>query len=304
MNTNEILTIRKVCETGSISKAASQLFMTPQAISAVIKRVENELGVSLFKRASGGMIMNDHGRAFFSKSDDLVRDLTKLNQMFHLDPDNTHGVLSVAFSQGIIVMLGISYILSFNQNYPNFRLEIIEGPDKKVEDLVRTGKVDIGVTVAPFFSDDFLSMQWCKFKCCAMMSPSSELGNKINGRQSLSIASLKGVPIVLENKDFSIYREFVRICAEDYGFIPDIYFETVEIANALAIASGGSATAIVPYPVAHYSQYEDSDVHIAVLEDDLYWDWHFIKRKNDEISKIEQEFVDHLIAKTEEYGWI
>lgn len=304
MNTNEILTIRKVCETGSISKAASQLFMTPQAISVVIKRVENELGVSLFKRVSGGMIMNDYGKAFFRKSDDLVRDITELEQMFHLDPDNSHGVLRVAFSQGIIVMLGISYILSFTKDHPNFRLEIIEGPDKKIEDLVKTGAVDIGVTVAPFFSDEFQSMQWCKFQCCAMMNPASDFGKSLCGQQSINLASLKDTPIVLENKDFSIYREFVRICMEDYDFVPEIYFETVEIENALAIASRGSAAAIVPFPVAQNSQYEDPDVHIAVIEDDLYWDWQFIKRKKDETSQIEQEFIDHLTARTKEYGWI
>ncbi len=302
MNTNDIMAVRKVCETGSIGKAAAQLYMTPQALSVVIKRVENELGVSLFKRASGGMILNDYGKAFLEKSEDLIADLREMEEMFHLELENRHGVLKVGFSQGIIVMMGIDYILSFTKKYPNFRMEIIEGPDKKIEDLVRTGAVDIGIMAAPTISSDFDSKPWCHFKCCAMMSTESEECKKIGEREVISIFDLREHPIVLENKDFSIYREFNRICRENYDFEPEIFFETVEIDNALAIASKGYATAIVPVPVAENSKYHD--LHTAELEEDLFWDWIFVKKKGSSVKEIEHAFIDHLTRKSKEMGWI
>ncbi len=307
MNTNDILTIRKVCETGTIAKAANQLFMTPQAISVVIKRVENELGVSLFRRATGGMIMNDYGKAFYEKSNDLVRAIEEMERMFQLDPDNTHGVLRVAFTQGVIPMLTVRHVMSFTESHPNFRLELIEGPSKKIEDLVRTGKVDIGVTTSPFFSaDEFLNIEWVKFEICAVYNTETPFGQRISNKTSIGLSELKDIPVVLQNKDFSLHNEFRRLCIADHGFEPEIYFETTEIANALAIAAGGSAVAIVPIPVAEnagYLNYGESTVKYIYLEDDLYWDWQFIKKKNDEISKIEQSFMDHLTAKTAEEGW-
>ena len=308
MNTNDIIVIRKVCETGSIAKAANHLYMTPQAISVVIKRVENELGILLFRRTAGGMIMNDYGKIFYNKSGDLIREISELEQMFHLDLNNTHGVIRVAFTQGVIVMLGVDYIMSFCRKYSNFHLEIIEGPSKKIEDLVRTEKVDIGISTAPLFApDEFQSIPWCRFKCCTVFNCDTDTGRKLSGEESVSLSSLKGIPVVLQNKDFSIYAEFKRLCLVDYDFEPSIFFETVEIANALAIAAGGTAIAIVPRPVAENSQYLQSghvNVKAITLKDELYWDWCFLKKKNHEISKIEQAFMDHLTSRTVEMGWV
>ncbi|MBR2390274.1 MAG: LysR family transcriptional regulator substrate-binding protein, partial [Mogibacterium sp.] len=229
-------------------------------------------------------------------------DLREMEEMFHLELENRHGVLKVGFSQGIIVMMGIDYILSFTKKYPNFRMEIIEGPDKEIEDLVRTGAVDIGIMAAPTISSDFDSKPWCHFRCCAMMSIESEECKKIGEREVISISDLREHPIVLENKDFSIYREFNRICRENYDFEPEIFFETVEIDNALAIASKGYATAIVPVPVAENSKYHD--LHTAELEEDLFWDWIFVKKKGSSVKEIEHAFIDHLTRKSKEMGWI
>ena len=68
MNTNDIKIVLKVCETGSLAKAANLLFLTPQATSVAVKRVETELGVDLFVRAAGGMSMTDYGRDFQEKA--------------------------------------------------------------------------------------------------------------------------------------------------------------------------------------------------------------------------------------------
>ena len=52
-------TILAVCETHSISKAASKLNYTQSAVSQTIKNFEKELGVPLFKRSKQGMEQPD-----------------------------------------------------------------------------------------------------------------------------------------------------------------------------------------------------------------------------------------------------
>lgn len=301
MNTNDILSIRKICETRSIAKAASQLFMTPQALSVVVKRVENELGVNLFDRVPAGMNMNEYGKIFFERSDSLIRELSEISELFHLDINNKHGVLRIAFSQGIIVMMDIGYILDFTKLFPNFRLEIIEGSDKKVEELVHTNKADLGITSAPTFSNNFDCFPWCKFRCCAVINKNRKSDNERVYKDTISVKELKNVPIVLENKDFSMHRDFKKICKETYKFDPYIYFETIEIDNALAIAADGYATAIVPLPIVESSQYDN--LHAMPISENLFWRWCIIKNKRESISEIEQVFLNHLFEKSKEKGW-
>lgn len=300
MNTNDIKIVLKVCETGSLAKAANLLYLTPQATSVAVKRVENELGVDLFTRASGGMYMTDYGKDFYEKGEHLLQELVALKELFHLDIHNRHGLLKVAFSQGIIAMLGVDNLLKFYDLFPNFKVEIIEGSDKKVEELILAETVDIGVTVGPVNQEVFDSHPWCSFGCCAYVSEQRELGQKIKNRRTISIAELEGEPLVLENKDFKIYNELKRYCRE-FGFEASIYYETVEIDNALSIAASGHATAVIPLPVAMGGNY--TGIEIVGFHEPLLWDWHFIKKKNVSVSQIELEFMNYLKKITEDKGW-
>ena len=51
-----------VAQTGSITKAAEKLFITQSALSRVIQRLETELGVALFDREPGHIVLNENGR--------------------------------------------------------------------------------------------------------------------------------------------------------------------------------------------------------------------------------------------------
>ena len=300
MNTNDIKIVLKVCETGSLAKAANLLFLTPQATSVAVKRVETELGVDLFVRAAGGMSMTDYGRDFQEKAAHLMGEMLELKKLFHLDIHNRHGVLKVAFSQGIIAMLGVEKLLKFYELFPNFKIEVIEGSDKKVEELVLADTVDLGISVGPVNYETFDENPWCAFDCCAFVNEQSALGEKLQGRDRISISELEGEPLVLENKDFKIYRELKKYC-KAYGFDANIYFETVEIDNALSIAAGGHATAIIPVPIAMRCGYQN--MKTVRFQEPLQWDWHFIKRKNIPASQVELEFMDYLKHITKEKGW-
>ena len=52
----------KVAETGSISAAAQQLFISQQGISDALKRVEAEWGITLFHRAKTGVTLTTSGK--------------------------------------------------------------------------------------------------------------------------------------------------------------------------------------------------------------------------------------------------
>ena len=54
-----------VAKEGSISKAASILFISQPAITLQIKKLESELGVSLFTRTKHGVVLTEEGSVLF-----------------------------------------------------------------------------------------------------------------------------------------------------------------------------------------------------------------------------------------------
>ncbi|MBT0568338.1 LysR family transcriptional regulator [Williamsia sp. CHRR-6] len=61
-----------VAQAGTVSMAASQLHMTQPALSRQIRQLEHELGVELFVRTSGRLVLSAAGRAFLPHALDVL----------------------------------------------------------------------------------------------------------------------------------------------------------------------------------------------------------------------------------------
>ena len=61
MDTKDIRSFRLVYEERSINQAAKQLFITPQGLSRIIHKLEEELQIVLFERTKGGMVPTECG---------------------------------------------------------------------------------------------------------------------------------------------------------------------------------------------------------------------------------------------------
>lgn len=54
-----------ICASGRLSKAAEQLFVSKQALSVLVKKMENELGTSLLEREKTGVKLTPAGECFY-----------------------------------------------------------------------------------------------------------------------------------------------------------------------------------------------------------------------------------------------
>lgn len=54
-----------IAKSGSISAAAETLFISQPAITFQIKKLEDQLGISLFTRTKHGVILTDDGKVLF-----------------------------------------------------------------------------------------------------------------------------------------------------------------------------------------------------------------------------------------------
>ncbi len=72
MDLKSLRAFKKVCETGSISKAADALYITQPGLSKSMARLEAECGHQLFERTSKGVTLTPYGRALYARIDQLV----------------------------------------------------------------------------------------------------------------------------------------------------------------------------------------------------------------------------------------
>ena len=78
-----LLTFIYVVETGSFSKAAKELYITPASVMKQINALENQLDIKLIERTHRGIQLTKNGEKIYQKTKELIEDSEKfLNNKF------------------------------------------------------------------------------------------------------------------------------------------------------------------------------------------------------------------------------
>src|SRR3954465_474017 len=71
LNYHHLLYFWRVARAGTISKAAAELRVSPPAISAQLRQLEESLGEKLFERAGRKLELTEAGRMVFDYAEDI-----------------------------------------------------------------------------------------------------------------------------------------------------------------------------------------------------------------------------------------
>lgn len=82
MNLSHIKYIVEIEKTGSITKAASNLFMGQPNLSKAVRELENEIGTEIFRRTSKGVEPTAEGRKFIAKAKDVLLSVAELEELY------------------------------------------------------------------------------------------------------------------------------------------------------------------------------------------------------------------------------
>src|SRR5690606_7937353 len=73
----QLMAFAKIVETGSITKAARELNLTPSAVSKSLSQLEERPGVLLVKRTTRSISLTDQGYAFFEHARVLLEEIER-----------------------------------------------------------------------------------------------------------------------------------------------------------------------------------------------------------------------------------
>lgn len=153
MDRGNLAAFLAVYDSGSITKAAQRLYMSPQGLSKAIARLEKELRVQLFVRSPQGVEPTRHAKAIYPKAKDLAETLESVREeAANAEPRQR---LSVVLSDGMFAYLGLDFVSAFEAAHPDVELDVQECSNRAVEDFLREGQAEVGFLVGPVNERDF-----------------------------------------------------------------------------------------------------------------------------------------------------
>ena len=140
---------KEVAETGNISVAAKNLYISQSAVSQSVKQLETALQARLFARSPRGVSLTSEGQMLYqyvrSALGLLATGEDKLSQAQQL----LLGTLVIGASDTVTSQVLVPYLDDFHRLHPGIRLKIVSGRSAKVLSMLKSGAVDIAFASSP-----------------------------------------------------------------------------------------------------------------------------------------------------------
>lgn len=155
MTLQQLRYVIEVAAAGSISAAATRLFVAQPSLSKALSELEAEMGVTIFERSTRGAVLTEEGTRFLSYARQVVEQADLLESQY-LQGTHVQRAFAVS-SQHYAFVVNAFVALVREMGRERYEFSLREGPTSGVIDDIRTQRSELGVIYRSHFNKDVLT---------------------------------------------------------------------------------------------------------------------------------------------------
>ncbi|KQP21610.1 LysR family transcriptional regulator [Pseudorhodoferax sp. Leaf267] len=229
----ELRTLRyfiAVLEAGSLSRAAGSLYVAQPALTAQIRKLEEELGAQLFERSHAGMTPTPAGLQLYQDARRLLSDAAAVRERVRSLPQGPEGSVTVALPFLLASLLMGPVLAALKASHPRIRVFVLDDLSLLVKKAMQDRRADIGILVdqaqvdglrcQPFARE---AMYFCGLDADGAVAPLLQRRAR-HAHPDIAFSAAVALPLVLQSRRFSI-RQCVEDAAAAQGLVLNIAHE-------------------------------------------------------------------------------
>lgn len=146
----ELKTLMAVAQEGTFAAAGNKIGLTQAAVSAQMKRLEEELGIALFERKGRAAILTQRGRETLQQAHALLTLYSTLGASMAGQPTTQR--INIGAIASIQRSLLPEALALFYHAYSECRTRVVPGLSMELVNQVDAGELDMAVIIRPPFS--------------------------------------------------------------------------------------------------------------------------------------------------------
>jgi DNA-binding transcriptional LysR family regulator len=234
---------RAVMLTGTVSAAAELLNRSQPAVSRLLAKLEDELGVTLFERRRGRVTPTSVAQLLLDEIERAYASLDSLKGFARRIAEGESSRITTA----IMPALGIGFVpqllAAFREAWPHTKVLLNVRLSVKVEEWAAAQQIDLGLAEAPLSRSGFSTVMFSDAPYIAAVPRHHPLAD----RARIGPADLKGTPFV-SWAPFTAAHQLVAQAFRSSGVKHDPDFETTVSATAYDMVKQGICVALIdPY---------------------------------------------------------
>lgn len=244
IDTNRLRVFRAVVASGSVQSAAINLGFTSSAVSQQIGALQRETGLQLFEKSGRGITPTPTGRTLAAESDDLMRELARLDGVLDDLREGRSGALVIACfaSAGEQWMPPIAR--SLQREFPDVQLTV-DLNNQNTQRGPMSPDIDIRNEQLDEPATRLAGYTWYELTDEPYVAVVS-VDSPIAAMDVVPLSALESERWVVDNAQDAVCNRIVRDATRAAGFTPRYAAQTDDHHTSIAFAAAGIGIAIVP----------------------------------------------------------
>ena len=220
-------------------KAADACGLTQSTLSLMIKKLEEELDVTLFDREAHPVVPTEIGRKVIDRAKVVLYNAGQITEMTRSEKENLSGPLRLALISTVSTVLVPGLFKYFGQHYPAIALQAEEMLSETVKDKLRKAEVDMGIVAGPVEDPDFLEIPLYHEQFLAYVSPE----NPAYAQETIKTKNLFEQPIWIIRDGL---RQFFPGDLKEGKFTYERFFEGGRVGVLIQVVNDSGGLTIIP----------------------------------------------------------
>ena len=189
-----------VAKSGSLTKAAEELYISQPAVSRSIKQLELQLGVSLFTRTHRGMKLSAQGgKIIFEQVERALQLLESAENCITEMKTTPTGTIRIGASDTIFEYFLADKIVDFHNRFPAVKIDLLADFSPDTIEKLKEDKCDVAFVNLPINPDPELRLHGN----CMLLNDIFIAGQGFEGykEEKNSLLSLQKLPLIFMDKN-------------------------------------------------------------------------------------------------------
>ncbi|UXY14261.1 LysR substrate-binding domain-containing protein [Chitiniphilus purpureus] len=150
MTLTELRYIVAVARERHFGRAAASCFVSQPTLSVAVKKLEDELGVTLFERSAGDVTLTPIGERIVEQSQVVLEEVQVIKQLAEQGKDPLAGSLRLGIIYTISPYLLPHLIPALRERASQMQLLLEENYTARLAEMLKQGEIDLAVVAEPF----------------------------------------------------------------------------------------------------------------------------------------------------------
>lgn len=282
MEIQQLYYYMELCKQKNFTEAGYACNMTQGALSKQIRKLENELGITLIRRNTRKFELSKEGEIFLSYAKKMTGTYEEMLKNVQKNQEIKIGCMPVLAPYHFARL-----VADFRKEYPDIKLVIDERIASDIQE--NSDRYDFLILRENMMEDQkkFRFFPLYDDKLCAVLYEKHPL----YGRDRLQLKELKDDVFIFPERGSGSYEVFYKSC-EKAGFEPKIAFEFPQANTIMSFVSEGVGVTITFSTV--YREAKCAGVKMIPLEDELHSVISLFYRKNKPLDYAKKQFLNYV----------